>query len=71
MYFHDIKLLGLKKEKRSKSIKFAGNKKGDTGYRTKYLRLWIRRYEDNRNTFTDGRTDGRTQTLKVSAHKKR
>ena len=39
MYFHEIKLSGLKKEKRNKSIKFAGNKKGDRGYRTQYLRL--------------------------------
>ena len=42
-------------------------KKGGSSYRTRYLRIRrlsfnAFRWEDNRNIFTDGRTDGLTYT---------
>ena len=64
MYFQDIKLLGLKKKERRKKRIYSirQEKKGDSRYRAQYLRLWrlsfnASRYEDNRDTLTDGRMD--------------
>ena len=64
MFFDNIKLLGLKKKKKENLLNSSG-KKGDSGYRAQYLRLWwlsvnASRYESNRNTLKEGRMGSNT-----------
>ena len=65
MYFQDIKLLGLKKKERKKKSIYSirQEKKGDSGYRAQYLRLWrALTPRATRATEIPLRTDGWTNT---------